>query len=120
MEVGWGWWSLLYILNRKVYILYMKKSNLTKFEERLLMYPPSKDAWKCDGCKMIVPGSKKECNWCRSKKPQSPKLIYPLYLTACEKVGILPGSCRWRYKDNTKTAIIFPKDGNKWIPQLEK
>jgi len=62
-----------------------KKNKLSKFEERLLMYPPSE---------------KNE--------------LWGKYIIACEKVGIEPLSGRWTYRRGTKTPIFFPKNGTKW------
>ena len=96
-----------------------KKNKLTKLEERLLMYPPNENTWICNKCKFIVTGNFKNCNWCLEPKPENPKLIYKTYLTACEKVGIIPGSCRWKYREGSKVPIVFLKDGTKWIEQNE-
>lgn len=68
-----------------------KKKALTKTQKRLLMYPPTPKTWFCESCDMVNSGSKKECIWCKITKPRKPKLVWPLYLDACEKLGITPG-----------------------------
>lgn len=65
-----------------------KKEKITKQDERLLMWPPN----------ITNP-------------------LWDKYVIACKKVGIEPGSGRWKYRQGTKTPIIFPKDGTKWIEQ---
>src|SRR5688572_9281768 len=79
-------------------------ARLTLLEKQLLRYPPTEATWLCrakvewnmgDSCGVLNSGSQEKCWLCGEKKPRAAKLIWPVYLSACEKAGIEPGT-PWR------------------------
>lgn len=84
-----------------------KKLKLTEYEKALLEYPPTMTTWICQKrktaegvvIKHVNTGSNKKCTYCGEARPAKPKLIWPDYVSACEKVGIEPGY-QWKLISN--------------------
>lgn len=82
-------------------------------EQALLRYPPTPTTWACrrklknDGveyvCSHVNTGRAKACVFCGTSKPARPNLLWPLYVAACSKAGIEPGT-RWPTATQTTTA----------------
>jgi hypothetical protein len=80
-------------------------ARLTNIDRKLLLHPPTEKTWLCpsrrlvDGvreeCGQINSGAQKQCWLCAAKKPTKPKLLWPLYVSACEKASHEPGT-RWK------------------------
>ena len=78
----------------------MAKGKPNRAERNLLRHPPTKQTWVCrrklalDGstCATVNPGRALTCCLCGGAKPARPKLLWPAYLDACEKVGHEPGT----------------------------
>lgn len=88
-----------------------KKLKLSKQEKNILLYPPTTTTWLCaKGTEYIHinAGSADRCLWCGEAKPESPKLLWPTYLKACEKVDVEPGTL-WKQVSD-KTILIKRKD----------
>jgi hypothetical protein len=82
----------------------MAKGKPTKAERNLLRHPPTQTTWECrrklssgEKCGTLNPGRSHACCLCRGAKPARPKLVWPAYLAACEKIGHKPGE-RWPVK----------------------
>ena len=85
---------------------------LTRVEQRLIHYPPTKGTWVCQAKKPSLDGPKVPCTkvnsgaaevcWvCGTKPPAKRKLLWPEYVSACKKAGIEPtGKMRSRIEDS--------------------
>lgn len=86
-----------------------RSKKLTRTEQRLLRFPPTRSTWLCNKkhvrqtdngverseCGTLNSGSQNICWMCGTLKPKKPKLLWPAYLVACEKAGIEPGQ-HWK------------------------
>jgi hypothetical protein len=95
------------------------ETSLSEREIRLLEYPPNEKTWVCRGktdfgtCDTVNPGKAKKCALCFKNKPTEPELLWPVYLVACEKVGISPGEGKFRPVDS-EHGLLYPKGGDRW------
>jgi hypothetical protein len=106
-----------YYISYRSFMRKTKTQKLTKIEERLLLFPPTKDTWICNNCDRYVSGSYNVCIWCRVKKPKQPKLVWPKYIKACEKINIEPLSAK--YKVIQKVPHLLPRLTSTWITREE-
>jgi hypothetical protein len=91
-----------------------KRVKLSSLELDLLNHPPTETTWMCKVDEIPNPGTKLECWVCRTKRPSKPTLVWPIYVAACKKLQIVPGSGRWRPVNSTD-ALFFDKEKGKWI-----
>lgn len=93
---------------------------LTEKEKRMLEYPPTPATWVCQNmgeegvCGMINAAYYDVCSICATRRPDNPTLLWPSYVTACNKVGITPGESLWRISPNSGRPMIKPKSGGRW------
>ena len=95
---------------------------LTLRDKHLLRYPPTKRTWVCckqrtahfpDGetkkfaCAAVNSARLTSCWLCGHVKPKKPQLLWPLYVAACTKAGIAPGT-RWPIAAKTPSAPKRP------------
>lgn len=97
------------------------KKKPTLAEQKILTHPPTPKTWECRAsvlrnvsdqiqigtCGMINTGRTDKCCLCGKRKPAKPKLLWPAYVKACEKVGIEPGT-RWPVRE-APTEKAAPK-----------
>jgi|SRR5581483_10884141 len=97
-----------------------KTNKVSSFEKNLLRYPPTEGTWYCENHKNDagnpdpIPnaGGANHCCWCGEPKPENPRLVWPLYVIACEKVFIEPGYS-WKIHEKTQEPMK-KKRGEKW------
>jgi len=70
----------------------MAKLTLTPQEKRLLAYPPKQGTWQCKrpDCRSMNPEKRALCWACGRHQGHRRKLVYPLYLELCERLGREP------------------------------
>lgn len=95
---------------------------LTAEELRLLYYPPSPLTWRCPNTIEVVAfgktinqpcqinsGSAESCWLCRTPRPESPILVWPAYIVACAKAGVVPDK-RERWSPSLEAKAKEAKD----------
>lgn len=71
-------------------------------QRNLLEYPPTQTTWICQNptdygrCDHYIAGSSNKCTYCGADRPNTPKLLWPEYVKACNIVGIEPGEQKWK------------------------
>jgi hypothetical protein len=96
------------------------KLKITKFEANILMYPPNIDTWICNSetCSLeggIVNGGMRNSCWvCGHLMEDDPVFVWPIYVEACEKVGIVPGEQVWHYNAFLKRASVRAVTSGHW------
>lgn len=109
-------------------------TTLTDLEKLLLEYPPTNGTWLCQNvyyveknqevvsirCKMINSKRYDKCSICGWVRPEEPEYLWPLYVDACNKVGLPPGKFLWRESQNTGRPMFkergSPKKWKEWEP----
>lgn len=101
-------------------------NDLSSFELRLLEHPPTETTWVCthvykdedkgtiSKVDMINAGSQTHCVFCQKAKSKTAKTLWLDYVAACGKVGIEPGSTRWK-KVNSTRGLIMDHEKGKWV-----
>lgn len=104
-------------------------TKLTDLEKTLLEYPPTDGTWLCENvyytekkgevisvkCKMINSKTKFKCTICGKEKSNNPRLLWPEYVEACNKVELEPGKYLWRESQRTGRPVFKERHSdNKW------
>ena len=97
--------------------VFIESIELSEEERGLLLYPPTESTWICTN-DHVVAGSYKECWACKEKRPRRPKLLWPKYVAACQKVGVEPGF-RWKQLDDKTPVMRLPGHGWREAPKPE-
>jgi len=87
-----------------------KRLNVSVVEQGLLLHPPTKVTWACS-CGIYNGGRQEKCWLCG--KPKTDKLLWPIYIAACEKVGVEIGSM-WKIKNKINNHVMMRPAKGKW------
>ncbi len=95
---------------------------LTNKQKTLLENPPTPMTWVClakkewGKCDTYNSGGNNRCFLCGADRPNSPKLLWPEYIAACNIVGITPRV--EKFKISASRGPIVRSDGRwvEWVP----